>query len=74
MSAADAWTGLQTPRRPMRDDERQFCSGSNAEDRFFTLLKSVIEVAGDASGLGPIKWFGKGVKAAGEFAGRKFGR
>jgi hypothetical protein len=31
----------------------------------------VIEVAGDASGFGPVKWFGKGVKAAGEFAGKE---
>ena len=35
MSAADAWTGLQSPRRPMRDGERQFCTRSNAEGRFF---------------------------------------
>jgi predicted KAP-like P-loop ATPase len=32
---------------------------------------SAIEVAGDASGLGPLRWFGKGVKAVGEFVGKK---
>ena len=32
---------------------------------------SAIEVAGDASGFGPVKWFGKIVKAAGEFVGKE---
>jgi hypothetical protein len=32
---------------------------------------AAIEVVGEASGLGPLKWFGKGVKATGEFAGNK---
>jgi predicted KAP-like P-loop ATPase len=32
---------------------------------------SAIEVAGDASGFGPVKWVGKGVKAVGEFVGKE---
>lgn len=32
---------------------------------------AAIEVAGDASGLVPLKWVGKGIKAAGEFVGGK---
>lgn len=32
---------------------------------------AAIEVTGDASGLGPLKWVGKGIKAAGEFVGKK---
>ncbi|MEM6462315.1 MAG: P-loop NTPase fold protein [Pseudomonadota bacterium] len=32
---------------------------------------SAIEVAGEASGLGPVKWFGKGVKALGEITGKR---
>jgi len=42
--------------------------------RFMSALSrtgSAIEVAGDASGLGPVKWFGRGVKAVGEFVGKK---
>jgi hypothetical protein len=42
--------------------------------RFINALSktgSAIEVAGDASGLGPVKWFGKAVKAVGEFAGKE---
>jgi hypothetical protein len=32
---------------------------------------AAIEVAGDASGFGPVKWAGKGIKAAGELVGKK---
>jgi predicted KAP-like P-loop ATPase len=32
---------------------------------------AAIEVAGDASGFGPVKWTGKGVKALGEMVGKK---
>ncbi|HLY47161.1 MAG TPA: P-loop NTPase fold protein [Stellaceae bacterium] len=42
--------------------------------RFISALSktgSAIEVAGDASGIGPVKWFGKAVKAVGEFVGKK---
>ena len=42
--------------------------------RFMSALSkagSAIEVAGDASGLGPVKWLGKPVKAVGELVGKK---
>ncbi len=31
---------------------------------------ATIEVAGEASGLGPVKWTGKGIKAVGELVGK----
>jgi hypothetical protein len=42
--------------------------------RFMSALSktgSAIEVAGDASGLGPVRWFGKAVRAVGEFVGKE---
>jgi len=32
---------------------------------------SFVEFAGDASGIGPVKWFGKGMKSAGAAAAKK---
>ncbi|MGN7802943.1 KAP family P-loop NTPase fold protein [Ensifer sp. 22521] len=64
LSAGDATRISVAKAKEAGEALRNFMSG-------LSKAGSAIEVAGDASGFGPVKWFGKGLKAFGEMAGKR---